>query len=101
MKKIFAALLLSLGLPSHSLSPNEMLVIVGAVKYYNEQCAGINPSGSRLMHKGLKRFKMDRTPLYILEQQALAQSGYQTAVEFGCEGTRNEAYRAGFGRYIN
>ncbi len=101
MKKILLTLLLSLNTLSHALSPNEMLAIVGAVKYYNESCSGINFAGVRQMNKGLKRFDMDRTPIHILETHPMAKSGFETAQKFGCEGTRQEAYRAGFGRYIN
>ena len=53
------------------------------------------------MNKGLQRFDMDRTPIHILETHPMAKSGFETAQKFGCEGTRQEAYRAGFGRYIN
>lgn len=101
MKKILTFLLLTVSLNGLTLSPNEMLVIIGAVKYYNENCAGLNPMGYHRMNKGLKRFKMDRTPVSVLEQHPLAVSSYQTAEKFGCAGTKNEAYKAGFGRYIN
>jgi hypothetical protein len=37
----------------------------------------------------------------LLEQHPLAVSSYQTAKKFGCEGTKREAYKAGFAQYIN
>jgi hypothetical protein len=40
MKKIFLFLLLTTTLTVKALSPNEMLIMIGAVKYYNENCAG-------------------------------------------------------------
>jgi hypothetical protein len=46
------------------------------------------------MNKGLKHFKMHKTPVPVLEQHPLAISGYQTAKKFGCEGTRREAHSA-------
>lgn len=101
MKKVLAAALLLLHLPIHSLSPNEMLVIIGAVKYYNENCAGLTPKGMHQMNKGLKRFDMDNTPLFILEKNKLAVSGFKTAEKFGCDGTHREARKAGYGHYIN
>lgn len=101
MKKIFTASLLTISLSVSALSPNEMLVIIGAVKFYNENCGGLNPAGARRMNQGLKRFKMHRTPISVLKQHPLAVSGYQTANKFGCLGTRNEARKAGFGKYIN
>lgn len=101
MKKILTFLLLTASLNGLALSPNEMLVIIGAVKYYNEHCAGLNSMGYHRMNKGLKRFKMDKTPVSVLEQHPLAVSSYQTAEKFSCAGTKNEAYKAGFGRYIN
>jgi hypothetical protein len=101
MKKILAITLLTSTLSAQALSPNEMLVVVGAVKYYNENCAGLNHAGVKQMNKGLKRFDMDKTPLSILEQNPLAISGYQTAVQFGCIGTKREAHKAGYGQYIN
>jgi hypothetical protein len=101
MKKILASLLLFSSLSAHSLSPNEMFALIGAVKYYNENCAGLSFSGMRKMNKGLKRFKLDKTPVAILEQNPLAISGYKTASKFGCVGTKKEAYKAGFGHYIN
>ncbi|BBB22629.1 conserved hypothetical protein [Abyssogena phaseoliformis symbiont OG214] len=101
MKKILAFLLLAISFNGLALSPNEMLAIVGAVKYYNENCGGLNPAGSQRMNKGLKRFKMHKTPIPVLEQYPLAVSSYQTAKKFGCIGTKNEAYKAGFGQYIN
>ncbi len=100
MKRILGTLLLTISLSVSALSPNEMLVIVGAVKYYNKNCAGLNPAGAMRMNKGLKRFKMHTTPVPILEKHPMAVSGYQTAEKFGCEGTKREAYKAGFGEYI-
>jgi hypothetical protein len=44
MKKIFLFLLLTTTLTVKALSPNEMLIMIGAVKYYNENCAGLNPN---------------------------------------------------------
>ncbi len=101
MKQILSTLLLTMGLSVNALSPNEMLVIVGAVKFYNENCKGLNPRGAMRMNQGLKRFKMHRTPVHILEKNSMAISGYQTAKKFGCEGTKREAVKAGFGQYIN
>ncbi|RUM76516.1 MAG: hypothetical protein DSZ16_01975 [Candidatus Thioglobus sp.] len=101
MKKILAITLLTSTLSAQALSPNEMLVVIGAVKYYNENCAGLNHTGVKKMNKGLKRFDMHKTPLPVLEQNTLAISGYQTAVKFGCIGTKREAYKAGYGQYIN
>jgi len=98
---LLLTLLFTTSLSAKALSPNEMLVIVGAVKYYNENCAGLNPSGFQRMNKGLKRFKMHKTPLSILAQHPLAISSYKTAKKFGCDGTKQEAYKAGFGQYIN
>ena len=98
---LLLTLLLIINLPTKALSPNEMLVIVGAVKYYNENCAGLNTAGYHRMNKGLKRFKMDRTPVSVLEQYPLAVSSYKTAEKFGCDGTKREAHKAGFGQYIN
>ncbi len=100
MKKIFI-LLFSISLSVQAFSPNEMLVVIGAVKYYNQNCAGLNYHGIAKMNKGLKYFDMDKTPVPVLEQHALAISGYKTAQKFGCEGTKIEAYKAGFGQYIN
>lgn len=101
MRKVLTALLLTTSLSINALSPNEMLVIIGAVKYYNENCAGLSPRGAMKMNKGLKRFKMHRTPIHILEKNTVAVSGYQIAQKFGCEGTKREAHKAGFGQYIN
>ncbi len=101
MKKILTFLLLTANFSTLALSPNEMLAIVGAVKYYNENCGGLNPAGFQRMNKGLKRFKMHKIPIPVLEQYSLAISSYQTAEKFGCVGTKNEAYKAGFGQYIN
>jgi hypothetical protein len=42
MKKIFIFILLTITCTVKALSPNEMLMIVGAVKYYNENCEGLN-----------------------------------------------------------
>ena len=101
MKKIIATLLLFTSLSTHSLSPNEMFVVIGAVKYYNESCPGLNYRGIQRMNKALKRFDMDNIPVYILEQNPLAVSGYQTANKFGCQGTKDKASKAGYGQYIN
>ncbi|WXU00846.1 MAG: hypothetical protein Ctma_1580 [Catillopecten margaritatus gill symbiont] len=101
MGKIAFSLLFSFGLNANALSPNEMLAIVGAVKFYNENCAGLNPAGAQRMNQGLKRFKMHRTPIATLEQHSFALSSYKTASKYGCEGTKREAYKAGFGQYIN
>ncbi len=101
MKKIIAMLLMLSGLSAYSLSPNEMLVIIGAVKYYNENCGGLTYQGTRQMNKGLKRFDMDNTPVPILEQNQMAITGYKTAEKFGCEGTKHEAIKVGYGQYIN
>ncbi len=102
MKKILTVIaLLATTLGAKALSPNEMLVVVGAVKYYNENCAGLNYAGIKQMNKGLKRFDMHKTPINVLEQSPLALSGYQTAVKYGCSGTKHEAHKAGYGQYIN
>ncbi len=101
MKKILFALFLTISLAINALSPNEMLVIIGAVKYYNENCNGLNPRGVIRMNKGLKRFKMHKTPVHILERNSIVISGYKIAEKFGCNGTKHEAYKAGFGQYIN
>jgi hypothetical protein len=53
MKKIFLFLLLTTTLTVKALSPNEMLIMIGAVKYYNENCAGLNTAGYRKMNQGL------------------------------------------------
>lgn len=98
---LLLTLLFITSLSAKALSPNEMLVIIGAVKYYNENCAGLNTAGYHRMNKGLKRFKMNRTPVSVLEQHPLAVSSYKTAEKFGCAGTKQEAHRAGFGQYIN
>ena len=100
-KAIIATTLVLVSLTSKAVSPNEMLVVVGAVKYYNENCAGLNSTGIRQMNKGLKRFDMDNTPVYILETHPMAKSGYEAATMFGCEGTKKEAFKAGYGKYIN
>ncbi len=101
MKKLLAVALLTTGLSAQAMSPNEMLVIVGAVKYYNENCAGLTFAGVNTMNKGLRRFNMDRTPIAFLESTPMAVSGYKTAEKFGCEGTKREAQKAGFGAYVN
>ena len=101
IRQTLTAALFATSLSAVALSPNEMLVIIGAVKYYNQHCAGLNLAGIRQMNKGLKRFDMHTTPVPMLEQHPLAISGYQTAQKFGCQGTKREAYQAGFGRYIN
>jgi hypothetical protein len=77
MKTIFLFLLLTT-LTVKAQSPNEMLVMIGAVKYYNENCAGLNAAGYHRMNQGLKRFKMHKTPVPVLEQHPLAVSSYQT-----------------------
>lgn len=101
MNKIISILLLLITFNVKALSPNEMFVVIGAVKYYNENCAGLNYAGVNQMNKGLKRFDMDKTPIAILEQNPLAVSGYQTALKYGCMGTKREAQKAGYGQYIN
>ncbi len=101
VKKTLSVVFLTISLSVSALSPNEMLVIVGAVKYYNKNCAGLNSAGAMRMNKGLKRFRMHTTPIYVLEKHPMAVSGYKTAEKFGCEGTKREAYKAGFGRYIH
>ena len=101
MNKILTIVLLTTALNTKALSPNEMLVVVGAIKYYNENCAGLSHTGVRLMNKGLKRFDMNKTPIAILEQNPFAISGYQTALRYGCIGTKREANKAGYGQYIN
>ncbi len=100
-KKILVILLLTISLSAQARSPNEMLVLIGVVKFYNENCAGLSPQGVRKMNKGLKYFHMNKTPVAVLEQHALAISGYQTATKFGCDGTKIEAYKLGLGQYIN
>jgi hypothetical protein len=101
MKKLIAGLILTTGITAHALTPNEMLVMVGAVKYYNENCEGLTNSGFNLMNKGLERFDMDKTPVSEWEKNPMAVSGYDTANKFGCEGTKREATNMGFGSYIN
>ncbi|BAS67793.1 hypothetical protein [Bathymodiolus septemdierum thioautotrophic gill symbiont] len=101
MKKTLSTLFLTISLSVSALSPNEMLAIVGAVKFYNENCAGLNPAGARRMNQGLKRFKMDKTPISVLEQHPFAISTYNTAKKYGCDGTKREAQKAGFFQYIN
>jgi hypothetical protein len=101
MKKILTMMLLMATFSAKALSPNEMLVIVGAVKYYNENCSGLTQSGIEKMNKGLKRFDMNKTPLPVLERNSMAISGYKTAQKFGCAGTKQQAQKAGYGQYIN
>lgn len=101
MKNLFALFFLTLHINTHALSPNEMLVVIGAVKYYNENCSGLTHKGIRKMNKSLKHFDMDKTPISILERSSMAISGYRTAQKFGCHGTKNEAQKAGYGQYIN
>jgi hypothetical protein len=101
MKKILTIMLLLTTFSAKALSPNEMLVIVGAVKYYNENCAGLTHAGVKQMNKGLKRFDMNKTPINVLERNPMALSGYQTAQKFGCNGTKQQAQKAGYGQYIN
>ena len=101
MRKLLTVIPLTLSLNAIALAPSEMLIIVGAVKYYNENCTGLNYQGMRKMNTGLKRFKMNKTPVFILERDPLAVSGYQIAQEFGCQGTKDEARKAGYGAYIN
>lgn len=101
IKKILTFLLLSFSFGTQALSPNTMFVIIGVVKYYNGNCAGLSPSGYHKMNKGLKRFKMNKTPLLVLESNPIAVSSYKVAKKFGCKGTKKEIYRAGFGQYIN
>lgn len=101
MKKILTILFMATALNAKALSPNEMLVVVGAVKYYNENCAGLSRKGVEEMNKALKRFDMHKTPVPILERNSLAISGYKTAQKFGCKGTKTQAYKAGYGGYVN
>jgi hypothetical protein len=101
MKKIITLILLTLNINSHAITPNEMFIVIGAVKYYNENCDGLTHQGMRKMNKSLKHFDMDKTPIRILERNSMAVSGYQTAQKFGCNGTKSEAQKAGYGQYIN
>jgi hypothetical protein len=101
MKKIIATTMLLTSLSAYSMSTEEMLVIVGVVKYYNENCAGLSYRGIQQMNKSLKRFDMNKTPVYTLENTSMANAGYNTAKKFGCIGTKNEAERAGFRGYLN
>ena len=105
MKKILTVVLtlavFTFSLSALARSPSEMLVIIGVVKYYNQNCSGLNFSGVQRMNKGLKYFKMHQAPIAQLERSAMAISGYQTAQKFGCKGTKREAQKAGFGQYIN
>ena len=93
MKKLILVLSLIFSFNSQAMSPNEMYVIIGAVKYYNESCSGLNLAGVQRMNKGLKRYKMDKTPIHILEHHPLAISGYKTASQYGCQGTKIEAQK--------
>lgn len=101
MKKTLSIFVILLGLSVHAMSPNEMLVMIGAVKYYNENCAGLNSTGFSRMNRGLKYFKMHKTPIAVLEKNPLAVMAYQTAKKFGCGGTKREAHKTGFSQYIN
>jgi hypothetical protein len=100
MKKIILPVIFFVTTITHALSPNEMLVIIGAVKYYNENCAGLSPMGVKKMNQGLNRFDLDNIPLNTLEKHPMSVSGYKTAKGFGCAGTKREAQKAGFGQYI-
>ena len=64
MKKVISILFLIFSFNSQAMSPNEMYVIIGAIKYYNESCSGLNLAGVQRMNKGLKRYKMDKTPIH-------------------------------------
>jgi hypothetical protein len=101
MKKIIATTLLLTSLSASSMSTEEMLMIVGVVKYYNENCAGLSYRGIQQMNKSLKRFDMNKTPVYTLENTPMANSGYNIAKKFGCINTKNEAEKAGFRGYLN
>ena len=101
MKKLLTISLLTITLNAQAITPNEMLVVVGAVKFYNENCAGLSRTGIKKMNEGLKRFDMHKTPVPILERNSLAISGYKTAQKFGCKGTKAQAYKAGYGEYVN
>ena len=93
--------LLVVALNAKALSPNEMLVVIGVVKYYNENCAGLSYEGVKRMNKGLKRFDMDNTPVAFLERNTLAITGYEVAEKYGCAGTKQAAFKSGYGQYIN
>jgi hypothetical protein len=101
MKKIIATTLLLTSLSAYSMSTEEMLLVVGVVKYYNENCAGLSYKGIQQMNKSLKRFDMNTTPIYALENSFMAHSGYDTAKKFGCIRTKSEAEKAGFKGYLN
>ncbi len=101
MKKIITLILLTLNINSYAITPNEMFVVIGAVKYYNENCGGLTLQGMKKMNKSLKHFDMEKTPIGILERNSMAVSGYQTAQKFGCKGTKRQAQESGFGKYIN
>jgi len=101
MIKILSSILLFLSINTHALSPNEMLVVIGAVKYYNENCDGLTYQGIKKMNDSLEHFDMDKTPVAILEKSPMAVSGFQTAKKFGCLGTKQQANKAGYGKYIN
>ena len=101
MKKLLTIPFLIITLNVQAITPNEMLVVVGAVKFYNENCAGLSRTGVEKMNKGLKRFDMHKTPVSVLERNPLAVSGYKTAQKFGCKGTKAQAYKAGYGEYVN
>jgi hypothetical protein len=100
MKKIISLVLFFIYSGLWAMSPNEMLVIIGAVKFYTENCNGLTPQGVNKMNQGLKRYQMNQTPIKILEKHPLAKSSYQTAQKFGCENTKLEVKKAGFGAYI-
>jgi len=101
MKNILTISLLTITLNVQAVTPNEMLVVVGAVKFYNENCSGLSRTGIEKMNEGLQRFNMHKTPVPILEKNSLAISGYRTAQKFGCKGTKAQAYKAGYGEYVN
>ena len=101
MMKILSPILLLISINTHALSPNEMLVVIGAVKYYNENCGGLTRHGMKKMNDSLEHFDMDKTPVAILEKSSMAVSGFQAAKKFGCLGTRQQANKAGYGKYIN
>jgi peptidyl-tRNA hydrolase len=101
MKKIIILIFLTFNINSYAITPNEMFVVIGAVKYYNENCGGLTHQGMKKMNKSLKHFDMDKTPIGILERNSMAVSGYQTAQKFGCKGTKQQAQESGYGKYIN
>ena len=47
MKNLVLVLFLTFNFNSQAMSPNEMYVIIGAVKYYNESCSGLNLAESK------------------------------------------------------